>query len=293
MPMIATKCPGCGARLKVPSNAPDDVRCPRCTHELRQPAPEEAPGEAPSPTNDPLRLALVGIAVAGVASLGSQLPYGKIPAAVVGLVGFGLAAVSLLGLETRRWLGVVGMGLNAVAIAFALSSAKWSLASDDPSAAPKPPVAVGGDSDLPRPVEWVEAERSVWQHDDVRIAVTSVNLVLDPAAKGAKRGKDRLLKIAVTVTNVGVARAVEATGWPVEAPPAMTLATAEGVELKRVAGDTPARATLYPGKFAEFTLTFAPPPATNELRLTLPHEAFGGTTPARFRIPARMVAVPR
>jgi hypothetical protein len=238
-------------------------------------------------------LALVGIAVAGFASLGSQLPYGKIPAAVVGLVGIGLAVVSLLGLERRRWLGWLGVALNVVAIVFALGSASWSLSSADPSAAPKAPVAVGGDSDLPRPADWVEADRAVWQHDDVRVAVTSASLVPDPAAKGAKRGKDRLLKIAVTVTNVGVARAVEATGWPRGTPPDVVL-TADGKDVGRVAEDTPVRATLYPGKSAEFVLTFVPPAVPMpDMRLVLPAEAFGGTTPAQFRIPARMVAIPR
>ena len=48
------------------------------------------------------------------------------------------------------------------------------------------------------------------------------------------------------------------------------------------------------GKLAEVTLNFVPPVAPlPDLRLVLPPEAFGGTVPAQFRIPARMVALPR
>ena len=262
------------------------------------PTPFAAP---PAPRSDhrdyPLVMALVGIGVVGVAVLSSQVPYGRIVGTALAAVGLLLAGLSLPGLEKRPWLGWTGVGLNLFALVMLVLLPGWLGISDwvpqgNPDAGPKPVTAVGRDGSLPRPAEWVDADRAVWEQGDVRVAVTSVTVgPADPEAPRAQgKKKETVLRIGLKVTNVGVARAVEFTGWAV-APAEPKLATAVGkpVAVKN-SGLPSGAATIYPGKSAEFALTFEPPSGPpDDYRLELPAQAFGGTDPVKFQIPQSML----
>lgn len=303
MPFVA-ECPQCEARLRVPARrAGESVLCPRCSFELsdvapappRATSPETESGTPPVPHDDPLRLALVAIALAGVASLASYIPYGRIATVLGTLVGLGLAAVALLGLERRRWVGATAAGVNAAVLFLAAVAPSW-LAGSRPKPpeddSPKTPVALWLDGAAPKPTDWVPADRAGWRHADVRAVVASVGVVPEPAAKGAKRGKDRVLKVTVTLTNVGVARGIDVTGWAANTPAEPRLVTTDGAPRPlHPETDAQPRATLYPGKSADFVFLFACPPGPpTDLRLELPGAAFGGEFPVRFQIPARMIA---
>src|SRR5207248_7136221 len=134
----------------------------------------------------------------GVGTIASQFPYGRLIGLAPAGLGMLLAGLSLLGLEERRrWVGWAGVGANAfvllllVALPGWLGISTWTPAAD-PAAGPKPVTAVGRDGGLPSPADWVNAHRAVWQHDDVRVAVSSVGVgPLDPAGPPAAKRKDQ------------------------------------------------------------------------------------------------------
>lgn len=260
------------------------------------PTPFAAPAERRDP-HYPLVMALIGLGVVGVAVVASQFPYGRIAGTGLAVVGLLVAALSLLGLEKRPWLGWAGVGLNLFALLLLVALPGWLGVSDwtpqgNPDAGPKPVTAVGRDGSLPTPAEWVDASRAVWEQGDVRVAVTSV--VLGPANPDvpipAGNKREPVLRIGLKVTNVGVARAVEFKGWA--APPnAPKLTTAAGKPIAgKAAGLPTGAATIYPGKSAELALAFDPAAGgADDLRLELPASAFGGTDPVKFQIPQGML----
>src|SRR5579883_1270626 len=73
-----------------------------------------APADASSRIDypDAWRMALVAIAVVGVGFFLCHLPYGRLATVLLCLAGAALAALSVLGLERRPWLGWIGVGLN-------------------------------------------------------------------------------------------------------------------------------------------------------------------------------------
>lgn len=260
------------------------------------PTPFAVPSEPRKDQDYPLYLALVGVGLVGVAVLSSQVPYGRIVGTVLAAIGLALAGLSLLGLEKRPWLGWAGVGLNLFALLLLVVLPGWLGISDwmplgNPDAGPKPVTAVGRDGSLPKPAEWVDANAAVWEQGDVRIAVTSVTIgPADPEAPRVPgKKKDPVLRIGLKLTNVGVARAVEFTGWAAPAEPKLTTAAGKPVAGKN-AGLPTGAAAVYPGKSTEFALMFEPPAgAPEDYRLELPAQAFGGTDPVKFQIPSAMI----
>ena len=247
----------------------------------------------------PFRLALVAGTLFGVAVAASQFPYGRIAAAALAGVGLGLAGLSLAGLEGRKWVGWAGVGLNALALLLVLALPGWLgtptwVPDRGPDSDEKPVTAVGRDGTPPRPAEWVNASQAAWQHDDVRVAVAAVTSApVESAAKTKAKPKkqDRVLRVELKVTNVGVARAIEFAGWPVVPPGEPVLTTAGGKVLAgRQPGEPGAAATLYPGRSADWVLVFDDPAeAKGDLRLELPAQAYAGTNPVRLLIPRAMI----
>jgi len=253
----------------------------------------------PVPRKDqdyPLRMALTGIGIVGIAVLASQFPYGRIVGTALAAIGLVVAGLSLLGLEKRPWLGWTGIGLNLFALVLLIVLPSWLGVSEwvplgNPDAGPKPVTAVGRDGSLPRPAEWVDASQAVWEQGDVRIAVTSVTVGPATPDAAAPPGKKRepVLRIGLKITNVGVARVVEFTGWA--APPSEPkLTTTAGKPMAvRNSGLPSGAGSIYPGKSTELALTFEPPAGPpDDYRLELPAQAFGGTDPVKFQIPQAM-----
>lgn len=287
-----------------PASAPTVAEYAAATPTL--PAPEAAPplrpvtvddpAPPPDPPNYALRVALAALGAVGVAAVVSQFPYGRFVAAPLAAVGAVVAALSLFGLDRLRWVGWAGAGLNAavfllvVALPSWLGLSGWTPAAD-PEAGPRPVTAVGRDGGLPRPADWVDAGRAVWEQGDVRVAVTAVTVgPLHPAAKDPARRKERGLWVEVKLTNVGVARAIQFDGWAPAPPDDPTLTTATGKPLPARPMAASAKTAVLPGKSAECVLAFATPAAGDDLRLELPARAFGGTEPVRFLIPRAIVS---
>lgn len=253
---------------------------------LARPAAHQ--GEAATP------MALVALALVGVAVVATQLPYGRIAAAALAPIGAVLALLSLLGLEQRRWLGWAGAGANGFVLLLVLALPDWLGDSGwtprgDPNAGPKPVVALGRDGAAARPAEWVDASKAVWEQGDVRVAVTSVGLTpLDKGPRGANKAKEQALAVRLTLTNSGVARAIVFRGWPAAANvPGPSLVDADGkpVPFLRV-GETAAVPPIYPGKSVDLDLLFTiPTKITGDFRLELSPHAWDGTDPVRFQLP--------
>lgn len=259
--------------------------------------PAAVPATPPRPGDFPdyaVRTALVACGFVGVSMIASQFPYGRFVAAPLAGLGLLLGGLSLLGLESRKWLGLAAVGLNALALLLVLALPTWLGLSSwtpagDPETAPKPVTAVGRDGSLPKNAEWVDAGQAVWQQGDVRITVANVTIgPLDPMAKDPAKRKDRALKLTLKLSNVGVARAIEFTSWSPSPTAETKLTTVAGATLLPRAVATE-KATVYPGKSAESVLTFAAPDKADDLRLEIPAEAFGGTDPARFLIPKTLL----
>lgn len=277
---------------------------------LFPPLPPAGPAPTPRPfVDNPLRLALAAAMLFGVGVVAGQLPYGRIIMAVLAVVGLGLGGLSLLGLETRRWLGRAGAGLNGVTllvVAFAPGvfglSDWWPPA---PTTGIGPPLAVvkGGET-VPAP-EWLDAGRASWQHGDVRLSVFSAVIgpveLVDPG--GRKRWtKEKYVQIVLRIKNNGVAREITARGFggpgADAAAPRLTAAD-RGLGAKTFeAGWRPAARPephpLYPGKTSDYLLVFEPPPTAGvDMRLEVPGEGFGGTVPARLLLPSWFVGTVR
>ncbi len=244
-------------------------------------------------------VALAALAAFGVAVLATQLPYGRFVAAPLAAAGLAVAGLTLFGLETRRWLGWAGVGLNAAALTLVLLLPSWLglsgwVPAADPEAGPKSVTAVGRDGSPPTAAAWVDAAQAVWEQGDVRVAVVAVEVApLDPAAKTPEARRERGLRVTLRLTNVGVARAIDFDGWagpPADAPAAgPTLTTAAGPALAPRPSANAGRVAVFPGKSAGCVVWFAAPDAAGALRLELPAKAFGGPDPVRFAIPPALI----
>lgn len=330
---IVATCPYCRkARFRLPDKALGlSATCPKCRSSFTvtdaepvvdtSAAPESTVAEAPittpavAPSGPPplaertgLGPALVGLICFGLAGLATQFPYGRFVLVGMGVIGFLAAAIGLLMAEGKKHVPLIAMGLNALAVLIGLALPGvlglegWqppTLADDRWKVR-----AAGFDGGNPAPAEWVDASRSAWLCDDVKVSVPSVAYgpVELGGPKGAKRwSKERSLQIRVRLTNSGVERKIDFLGWsPPPAPnvPGPTLTDAQGkkLNLRRFDGDwkpDPASFTttgLFPGKSAEDVLYFEPPGQPSDLKLELPGAPAGTTEPIRLTIPRSMYA---
>ena len=231
-------------------------------------------------------MALAAVAAAGVGPFLCHLPYGRAVAVFLGLAGAALAGLSLLGLEKRAWLGGVGVALNAGFVALLVAfPAQLGLTSwwpeRSPTAAPETPAGMTADG-------WVDAGAAAWEEGGVRVAVTFAMIGPDPAAPAGRPRSEAHLWIGVSVTIAGT-RAVEFAGWDPSAPGGPTLTATGGATVNGRRSAKPAAVTLAPGKSAECLLAFEVPPSGQNLRLELPAQSYGGTTPVRFQIPHELI----
>lgn len=323
MPFVAV-CPKCEARMRAPTRKRGTTApCPKCQTVFAMLPAEEDPAP-PTPTfpvpkspgvsipassadhDDPLRMALAGVVLVGAAVFASQFPFGRIAGAGLAVVGLLVGGLSLLGLERRVWLGWAGAGGNAVVLVFLVAFPSWFgvgawTPAGDPNARPAIPVAIRADGETGDASAGVDASAAAWQHADVRLAVKYVTIAPDappvpaggfPVAAPAAAKKERVVRVALTLTNVGVGRAIEFAGWdPRGLTPAVLTAGGRPVPAKPDA--EPVRAVpVYPGKSADSVLVFdaAAVTADDSLVLDLPGAGFGGETPAKFRIPRAMIA---
>ncbi len=246
-----------------------------------------------APTDLPLRFALAGVALFGLAMLATLFPYGRLIAAPIAFLGLALAAMGWLGLEKFAWLGAAGTALNGLLLAAVLVVPSWLglgnwLPEADPESAPKQALAISKESGVRRPADWVDAATAVWQYGDVRIAIAGVKVgPLDRAAKTAEKRKDRVLRIALTLENVGVARPIQLLPWH-EPPSREVKLLAAGVSVPlRPAPVEPTM--IYPSRSGESLLQFDAPDKLDDLRLELSGSAFGDSEPIRFLIPKAMI----
>lgn len=263
----------------------------RQTVVISTPPPPEA-GNAP---DFAFRLALVALGFFGAGMVASQFPYGRFIAAPIVGLGFLLGGLALLGLDKKQWLGWAAAGLNVLGLLLVLLLPSWLGISGwtpvgDPERAPKPVTAVGRDGSLPKTVEWVDASQAVWEQGDVRITVVGVAVgSADPMSKNPDKRKERVLRLTLKLTNVGVARAIEFVNWS-PAPETETKLSAATTGALTQKATTAEKAVIYPGKSAENVLTFAAPDKPEDLRLEIPAQALGAADPARILIPKSMIA---
>lgn len=313
------QCPACRTnRYRIPNRSRGSVaRCPQCDKDFvlvpeDEPPPivrsfgtvrvELGPQFEPRPAATPVRpveresksaldvpliLALIAVGLTGTAVVTGHVPYGRFVAVGLAPLGLILAAVSLVGLDRRRWLGWVGVGLNALLLLVLVWLPGWLgigpwFPRSDPDAGPKPVTAVGRAGHLPVPATWVDASRAEWEQGDLRVAVTAVGIGSSESVPARK--KSRVLRIGVRLTNVGVARAIE---LPAAAGtlPGPTLTDATGKQLYCHGSADAAAGNIYPGKSIDRVYLFdVPPPSGGGLRLEFPPFVLGNTDPVRFRI---------
>lgn|GEM_PF-5623483 len=245
-----------------------------------------APADASSRIDypDAWRMALVAIAVVGVGFFLCHLPYGRLATVLLCLAGAALAALSVLGLERRPWLGWIGVGLNLLFVVLLVAfPGQFGLQGWWPVRASKSPTPTAGMT----ADGWVDAGDAGWVEDDVQVALTFAMVGPAPGNAGSKR-TETLLWIGVKVTNTGT-RTVDFTGWEAETPSSPILTTTSGTNIAARRTDKLTPTKLTQGKFTECLLAFEVPPAGQAIRLELPASAHGGTTPARFQIAPELI----
>jgi hypothetical protein len=232
---------------------------------------------------DAVRMALVAIAAAGVGFFLCHLPYGRLATVLLSLSAVALAALSLLGLTRRAWIGWIGVGLNALFVVLLVGFPdQFGLTGWWPVPAPAARVGAPGIT----ADGWVDAGEAAWEENGVRVALTFATVAPPPAAPG-RAGAEPNLWIGVRVTNVGT-RTVDFTGWDTRAPDGPVLTAGETV-INGQRSDAPKTKSLTQGQSAESVLAFSVPPSGQAVRLGLPASAYGGTTPARFQIAPELI----
>jgi len=248
--------------------------------------PEVKPGP-----NVPLGFALAAAILFGAGILLTQIPYGRFGGLGLCVVGLILAALSLLGLEKKQWLGYAGLGLNAVGILLIVALPDWLggpswMPPHDDSLDNNAPMAVGRNGGARQPADWVDAGSAVWEHRDVRIEIITVIVALSEPTRDRKR--EPVLRVGVRITNIGAARAIEFGSWTAVPPLPQTPGATSA--LTATAGLIANAPKVLPGKSIDAVLIYPPPSGPSAaLRLELPAEAFGDEGSIRFEIPASMV----
>lgn len=243
----------------------------------------------------PMVLAIAAGGVFGIAMLLTQIPYGRLAAVPCLFIGGLMGLLALWGLEGRKNYGYAAIGLNLLGLLVVLFFADWLgvgswLPRGDPNAGPKPVLAVSRSDGSMRPAEWIDAQQECWQQDDVRVEVLSARLeFLNPKPKKNDLNAKRVLRIGLKVVNVGVARAFNISGWPMDAPPRLSLSSGPVVPFVKVESSLPR--LLMPGKDADILLLFdAPPALTDALMLELPANGFESAETVKLKIPSAMIS---
>lgn len=276
----------------------------------RPPVVVSAPADESAAAADFAQVVALGsLLLFGAAMLATLFPYGR--AVGLGLAGVGAVAglVCLVAEGRARLIAAAGAVLNLGTVALLALAPGWlgldpwqAGAADD---APTGPQAIRHDTGIATAADWVDAAEASWGFRDVRVTVHSVALapVELVGPKGAKRRtKEQYLRLALRVSNEGVERRIELSGWAVGAgTPGVRLTDPAGTPLQPKVFDQgwePARpgymSGLFPGKAAEVPFTFEAPAARVEyLRLELPGAAVGLEEPIRFQLPWSAVAYRR
>lgn len=267
--------------------------------EEKQPSPAADPELSYTPDvkslEPPMVLAIAAGGVFGLAMILTQIPYGRLLALPCLLCGVILGLIATRGLESRKPYGFAAVGLNVLGLLLVVFFADWLgvdswMPRSDPNTGPKPVLAVSRSDGSMRPAEWIDAQQECWQQDDVRVEVLSARIeFLNPKPKKNDPNAKRVLRIGLKVVNVGVARAFNISGWPVDAPPRLSLSSGPVVPFVKVETSLPR--LLMPGKDAEVLLLFDVPPALTEaLMLELPGSGFESTEAVKLKIPSVMIS---
>lgn len=271
----------------------------------RPSAPPVTEMEEPSaPADTGLVVALGALILVGVAVMATQLPFGRIIAAVIAVVGL-LGGLGALGAEGRaRLAGGLAVGLHGLILLVVVALPSW-LNLDPWRGPPEPDVPQGpvalehGTSRGSRPVEaveWLDASRFSWEFKDVRVTVRSVHLgPVELVGKGGARRspKTQYLHLRLRVVNSGVERDIPLSGWAAgQSTDSIRVVDPKGALLKPAAFEEnwqPERGKpserLFPDQSSEVMLIFAAPPGKVEwLRVELPGSAAGLNETIRFQI---------
>ena len=297
--------PGGGAGSSASAEAPIPIASLRPSDTVETVLAPSGPADVDPSSTKPapaLVLALIAITLAGLSLVVSQVPFGRIGSVALAGPGLILGLVSLSAAAQKRLLPGLAAGLNAAVVLVAvavptwLGMSKWWPTSfaDDSGTVKAVRHNSGGAS---APAEWVEAGKESWRQGDVLVSVRS--LVVEPVELTGPNGKtmrtkEPRLQIWLRITNEGVARKIEFTGWDgpgQSAAPRLTDSSGNVVPTVSFQpgwepAGRPASAAVFPGKWAENLLVFAAPPAAaGELFLELPGSAFGSGETVRFLLP--------
>jgi hypothetical protein len=307
------------------SEIPVAVARPPVSKSAPVPEPAPAPVAVPSPTqvsesddddDDTVTdfgmvMALSCVALAGVAFFATLFPFGRYISAVLAGVGF-LGGLASLGAEGRaKAVGGLAAGLHFLILLFVLVLPSWigldSWGGIEIENTPPAPQAFVHGKKTSTLAQWVDASTASWQFKDVRVTIASAGVgpieLID--AKGVKRpSKEHYLQLIVKVTNIGVERPLDLSGWTIgqnlelvnfidSTGKALTPATfEEGWRPDSQPSKTPEK--LFPGHVSEIRLIYSPPqPKIDFLRLTLPATMFGFEEEAiKFQIESNSLVLP-
>jgi hypothetical protein len=312
MPFIAI-CPHCRlCRLRAPrSKRGQTVRCPKCSEEFPLfPYNEETNSTAQSNLDDVessasasltsavsrthtsetesqgdelLPLAKLALSLAALVLFLSQLPYGRPAALLIAVLGCFASTFTLLELRKQNALvGVAGLMLNGffttVLIGYpaTLGITGWWSESD----------RLARESEKNQEEDWIDAGDAGWKQGGVRVSVTFATIGGYPSSNGSSGTKEAYLWVGFKITNVGVGRDLEFSGWEGKSADDLKMTTSDGTLLinKQFMG-SPGMPAIQAGHSQECMLAFEIPPPGQDLLLYLPTQPFGDTTIIRFRIP--------
>jgi hypothetical protein len=213
-------------------------------------------------------LSILSIALAGIALVLAQIPYGPWLASSVAIFALLIAGVCLV--MRPRPIGGLAAVANAVFLAILLFMPSWlglhpwlvlSQGQQTNRA-----LAVGLDGRIkPTSGDWVDVTKASWQLDDVR--ATSAAPIVGPVTLVGPGGETRqtrqsFLIVRVHVGNVGAARELSIPDWRSASAVAPRLHDSLGLEIAAATFELgwipkqPESRTVAPGRFADFFLYF-------------------------------------
>ncbi len=262
---------------------------------------EPAPAPPPvAPADLGMVWALVVLTLVGPAMLSTQLPFGRIIAVAITVLGIG-GGVACLGAEGRaRLVAALAAALHLGALSVVLLLPTW-LNLDSWRRPAKPdgplgPVAVESRSGVPKPIGsngWLDAAQASWQFRNVRVSLRGA--VVGPVelhgTGGTKRTtKENYLYLVVQVTNVGLDHDVQLPGWMSGAAEGVGVTDANDQPLAPASfgpdGPKPVTSSaqrIAPGHSAEAHFVFTAPSKSAWVQVRLPAASFGAPDDIRFR----------